>query len=343
MAVKILGHFDGLNNQTSYTFSTGQVATFSGSTRLDTGDVKFGSAALRNYRNSAITILARDELDFGQGDFTFDMWVFLHSSSGIHDLISYQGVDQSWGSPDGVALVIVANYDSSKIEFYIGNGSIYYGVLMDVVSSGVWHHIALVRNGNNLFAFIDGVKSSVTDVTGVSFLKPTTISAPLYIGQYPFIGSRAAEASIDELRICNHAAWVSNFTPPTSPYSMGLSYFSQASVGDGTAVLSTVDRDFIVSSIQSLFADSYFDSASKIAKVNVYYTHQDGVQKKRIIHDGTALTGSVMWSHNALDGTWAKDRVVAFDANGAQRALHRAEIGTFEDCTHSEGITYLNV
>ena len=67
--------------------------------------------------------------------------------------------------------------------------------------------------------------------------------------------------------------------------------------------------------------------------------HQDGWQKKKIEHtvDGTNLSGSVLWTPNARDGLWEKNRIVAFDSNGAQRELTRAMIGNGEDCSHSAG------
>ena len=124
---------------------------------------------------------------------------------------------------------------------------------------------------------------------------------------------------------------------------MSLNYFSDATVSDGTYVTSTLDTSALVSAIQAYSPDTYFDATSKIGEVFVYYTHEDNRQVKRIIHDATAHQGSVYWSTNARDGTWQKNRILAFDTDGAQRELPRSAIGTAEDATHTSGKIYLNV
>jgi len=124
---------------------------------------------------------------------------------------------------------------------------------------------------------------------------------------------------------------------------MSISYFSQASVGDGTAVISTINRTDLVTAIQTHNPDTYFDSTDEIGKVYVYFRHQDLRQQKKIVHSGTGLTGTVSWTLNAHDGAWEKYRVLAFDNDGAEHDLPRSIIGTGEDATHSGGVTTLNI
>lgn len=123
---------------------------------------------------------------------------------------------------------------------------------------------------------------------------------------------------------------------------MSLNYFDRTSVSDGTAAYSTIDLSTVVSTIQGLGADTYFDSTAKIGTVYVYYTHEDGRQQKKLIHDSTAHQAFVSWSSNARDGTWQKTRLKVFDHDGAIVYLERATIGTSEDLTHSGGQTTLN-
>lgn len=122
-----------------------------------------------------------------------------------------------------------------------------------------------------------------------------------------------------------------------------LSYFNQSSVGDGTSVTSYCDSSAIITAIQSNVADTYFDSTSELSKVDVFYTHEDGRQKKRVTHrvDGTNITGSVLWAPGARDGLWQKSRIIAYDANNAQQELTRSVIGTGEDCSHSANVMTL--
>jgi hypothetical protein len=122
-----------------------------------------------------------------------------------------------------------------------------------------------------------------------------------------------------------------------------LSYFASSSVSDGVPVSSYINRQALVDLIQANYSDTYFDSTDEIGKVYVYYTHVDGRQVKKIVHDGTDLSGSVLWTSNARDGAWQKTMVKAFDKDGAERDMTRALIGTGEDATHTSGVTYLNI
>ena len=124
---------------------------------------------------------------------------------------------------------------------------------------------------------------------------------------------------------------------------MPISYFSDATVVDGTSVTSFINRDDLVAAIQGDSTDTYFDSTDEIGKVYVYYRHDEGRQQKKIVHTGPSLSGTVLWTDNARDGTWEKYRVLAFDGDGAQRDLNRSVIGTGEDATHLDGTIYLNI
>lgn len=122
-----------------------------------------------------------------------------------------------------------------------------------------------------------------------------------------------------------------------------ISYFSDSTVADGTYVTSYINRVDLVTAIQSDSTDTYFDSTSEIYKVYVYYTHEEGRQVKKIVHDGTNLSGQVLWSSNAKDGTWQKTKIIAFDEEMAQYELNRIKIGSEEDLTHSDGVITLNI
>jgi hypothetical protein len=124
---------------------------------------------------------------------------------------------------------------------------------------------------------------------------------------------------------------------------MAINFFNTATVADGTAVTSTVNISELVSAIQTKGADPYFDTTSEIGMVFVYYTHEDGRQEKKVVHNSSTHEGTVQWSTNARDGTWAKSRIKAFDKDGALAYLERSDIGTTEDLTHQFGVTNLNI
>lgn len=124
---------------------------------------------------------------------------------------------------------------------------------------------------------------------------------------------------------------------------MSISYFDQTSVADGTYVTSTIDTSALVTAIQNAGSDTYFDQTAEIGKVYVYYDHEDGRQQKKLIHErDDNFSVQVKWSIFARDGTWEKNRIKAFDRDGATNELLRADIGTGEDLTHQNNTTSLN-
>lgn len=123
---------------------------------------------------------------------------------------------------------------------------------------------------------------------------------------------------------------------------MSKSFFSSESILDNNFITSYVDASALVTAIQNHSTDYYFDSTAKIVKAAVYYTHEGNRQVKKILHEGTPLTGNTSWSSFARDGTWAKSRILVHNHEGATHDLPRSAIGTAEDITHSDGTMILN-
>ena len=122
-----------------------------------------------------------------------------------------------------------------------------------------------------------------------------------------------------------------------------ISYYSVASVLDGTYATSTIDTSNLVSAIQTASpGDTYFDTTGEIGPVYVYYLHEDGRQKKKLVHNTTSHQVPVSWSPYARDGTWSKSSIKAFDKDGAVIILNRSNIGSGEDLYHRDGTTFLN-
>jgi 23S rRNA U2552 (ribose-2'-O)-methylase RlmE/FtsJ len=89
--------------------------------------------------------------------------------------------------------------------------------------------------------------------------------------------------------------------------------------------------------------DTYFDDIGKITKVVVYYVHEDGRQVTKVYHEGSLLTARTSWSNYARDGSWRKNRIVAYDHDGATHDLPRSAIRIEENITHSDGTMNLNI
>jgi len=122
-----------------------------------------------------------------------------------------------WTSDFSSALPTEYVYD--RMVFGICSGATGYGGYSSVDISDIttWHHIAGVRNGNNLLLFIDGVLVGTFDVTGVS---ANDSSNKLAIGRKgECTTGRYFKGYVDEPRISKGIArWTSDFTPPTEEY-----------------------------------------------------------------------------------------------------------------------------
>jgi hypothetical protein len=84
------------------------------------------------------------------------------------------------------------------------------------ISISTWYHVALVRSGTSVYAFLNGVKNSTTRTISGALNSGTTW--PLYIGRYTEGGTNYDfNGYIDDLRITKgYARYTATFTAPTS-------------------------------------------------------------------------------------------------------------------------------
>jgi hypothetical protein len=172
---------------------------------------KFNGVGSFNGTNQYISIPDSNDWYFGSGNFTIDLWISFSSLTGVKSIL---GQDEGAGPTN--KWVFIYNYPSTnKITFSRGATGLEYTWDLSLVIN-TWYHLAVVRNGNILSCYSNGVKlSSDKDITGASWPQ---VNAPLTIGTE---GENYAwmNGYIDELRISKGVArWTSNFTPPTQAY-----------------------------------------------------------------------------------------------------------------------------
>lgn len=208
MNVSLLLHMDGTNGSTTfidYSINNLTVTPY-GDVQISTTNKVFGTgSALFDGDGDYLEITDVAPFEFGSEDFTIECWVYMVAGAGGTTIARWNGDENAFWF--WVSTV-------QGIDVYLNNTAI-PEVTGGTVTPDQWHHVCLVRNGNDLRSFIDGQQVGTT----ATFTDPiNTSAATLRIGwdaeiNPPFNGR------IDELRISKGVArYTGNFTPPTAPF-----------------------------------------------------------------------------------------------------------------------------
>lgn len=216
---KIMLHMDGTDTSTTFTDEiTGNTWTAAGNAQIDTAQKKFGTASgLFDGTGDYISIPDNINWYLGSTAFTWDFWIRFNDRTGTQ-YICGQYVDASnfW---------YIAKTSDNKIQIYSVSGgtdlALYTTSSAVISADATWYHVEIVRDGANVYIFIDGVSQTLTIGTAVSAGTDfnANLASSLYIGQY---GSSASYVNgwIDEFRfskgIARHTA---NFTVASAAYS----------------------------------------------------------------------------------------------------------------------------
>jgi hypothetical protein len=215
---KVLLHFNGDDNGTVFTDESGKTWTRVSTPVTDTDIKKFGSAAGDfTVNNQHLQCANNAELNVGSSDFTIDCWVYFTSKT-----VNTCGLFSLTGESD-TAQGILFGYavGNGFLGLYVdSNGNGDWDVVSDAdawsadYSIGQWYHMALVRYGNSMYTYLDGVKINTYDVTGKS--------VHFGAGDH-FINSGLGSGfvcHIEEFRFSvGIARWTgASFTPPTTEY-----------------------------------------------------------------------------------------------------------------------------
>lgn len=207
--VVALLHLDGANGSSTFTDQRGHTFSAIGSATLSTAQSKFGGASLAlNGTSQAIQAATSTDWEMGSGSFTIEAWVRPAIA-----VVARMDIFERWATY-GFGLNIES---TGFLRGYVTNttsGSVLVGPGATTVTNGVWHHVALVRDGTTMRLFLDGVSQGTATFNG----SIDSISETLSIG-YDNGGSRWFNGNIDEVRITKGVArYTANFTPPAAPF-----------------------------------------------------------------------------------------------------------------------------
>lgn len=197
--------------------------TYHGNAKIVTAQSEFGGAS-GSFPGATGTggdwIDTPDSEDFsvGKNPFTIDFWL-KRGATGA--LLRVLGQCDSTGSIASTAFYFYFGADN-KLNVGVGVGA----ALKTATSTGTiaetttWHHIAIVRNGDTLYLYIDGTNDGSVALGAGAVINNSTNK--FSIGRQGEYTSNNFNGYIDEFRFSNGIArWTANFTPPVSAYDDG--------------------------------------------------------------------------------------------------------------------------
>ncbi|RTK93047.1 LamG domain-containing protein [Candidatus Saccharibacteria bacterium] len=192
-----------------------KTVTLNGSISRSSTQSKFGGySAVLNGTTDWLSLADSEDWNFGTGDFTLEGWFYWNGSQNTGLFAQYESA---------LNRMFCQLLSTGSLNFYamVSNSvKAYYFTAAGAVSSGAWKHIAYVRNGSNFYIFVDGVSQSLTVSTAISTNDLGNMATTFGIGGSANLGN-FFNGYIDEVRISKgEARWTSNFTPPTSAYSI---------------------------------------------------------------------------------------------------------------------------
>ena len=162
---------------------------------------KFGSRSMR----SQTDYNHHTDWEFGTGDFTIDWWMYQTITYGSgKDIISANRLAATSWLVRITSAGLLFYHDGTVIVNISYNGS-------EVLNT--WQHWAVVRDGDDIYWFLNGVQQGSTDTGNLA----RSIDGSSYLRIWG--DSVDPDGYIDEVRISKGAAiWTSNFTPSTVAY-----------------------------------------------------------------------------------------------------------------------------
>lgn len=215
---KLLLHADGTGQTFTDSSGSAHTMTANGDATQSLTQKKFGGkSAYFDGAGDYLSALDSADWDFGSGEFTIDLWVWFNAASTTSAFV-YQYDNSSY--TNSAIFFYYSPLNLLKLDFSYNSGTMASKSFSWTPSTGQWYHVALVRTGNNLMAFINGTQIGITEAFNYTIDNSTR---NFYIGAGEFnnvVDRYYLNGYIDELRISKGIArWTANFTPPTEPYS----------------------------------------------------------------------------------------------------------------------------
>ena len=251
-----------------------------------------------NGSSQYLSIPANSTLALGSSNFTVECWVYFNSVVANQTIIGQfiYNSSASWN---------IYTTNTGTLNYYFSTGGLTWdlanAVSIGSVTTGVWYHVALVRNGSTFTPYLNGVAGTTTTSSAAVFTSTPTFN----IGA---AGNPAAyfNGYISNVRILKGTAlYITNFLPPAAPLNAITN-----------TVLLTCQSSTIVDNSTNAFTIT--NNGSATVQSSVLPTHTTN----RILPSGDVLT-------NMLDEVSITNNKYGVSFNGSSQYLSVASNAAF--------------
>jgi hypothetical protein len=210
---------DGANDSTIFTdlSSNNLSITANNDAKISTTEFKFGgSSAFFDGTGDYLSIPGDAAFNFSNGNFTVEFWYKKNGTPQSYGRI-FQTRNGDWHS--SISIFFDLTTDNLKLYCSI-NGSSWpiSNISVGTVSASEWRHYAVVRNGNTVKCYQNGVEQSSSTALGTSSLY-YNVSDTIIIGGQVSNPARSVNGYLDDLRVTKGVArYTTAFTPPTAAF-----------------------------------------------------------------------------------------------------------------------------
>jgi hypothetical protein len=153
------------------------------------------------------------------GVFTYEFWILGNGTTPPNNFSAPHGPSSDQGANQ--VIFVNGNINSGTPRFEFGTGFTSYNVHGSTMWDEAWHHIAMVRNTDNVIRFYyDGVESAATRTSTdtINFGTAAWMVGGFYNGDV----ANQWNGWHDDIRLTKGVArYTGNFTPPTEAFPIG--------------------------------------------------------------------------------------------------------------------------
>lgn len=220
--VSLLLHMEGLEANNVFVDEKGHAISVAGSWFTVSTQFKFGHRSANNASSYLAYLYTPDhvDFDFGSGDFTIETWLRF-TTLPANDGATVATIVNKWQGPGNRSFFLSVFHVSGQhtIQFaYSLDGTAYLSIfeVWPGIAVNQWYHFAVVRSGNTLLFFIDGVQLGTTQaITGTLF----DSAWELQIGGTNLALNYALVGYLDDFRITKGIArYTANFAVPDTTF-----------------------------------------------------------------------------------------------------------------------------